>query len=260
VGSPSLTDTHRLDNFQMRRFQTPVSDKLLQKSVSVRGLGFDSTATWSSPGEPRETSKHPANSKIPAGFRVFRPAIPAKLDWQEGRPTRVAFPGLRGEVVAASGPWRTSGDWWREDRWGDGPWQHDEWDLEIRFLGGRSFGSDIKPCLSDGASPEIQSGSVPYSVKRDDLISPKWFWDGLSGHDLPVRQAGFRHAVNGTRSIRLQPLRDESTHSHSLISEVEKQSDGHMGQKTGNVCPNSRIYCFFYDSLRRGWFVRGVYD
>jgi protein ImuB len=257
VGSPSLSDTHRLDNFQMRRFQTPVSNKLLQNSVSMGGLGFDSTTTWSSRAEPRETSKHPANPKILAGFRVFRPAIPAKLDWQEGVPTRVAFPGLRGEVVAASGPWRTSGDWWREDLWGDGPWQHDEWDLEIRFLGGRSFSSDIKPCLLDA---EIQSGSVPYFVERDDLISPKGFGDGSSGHDLPVRQAGFSSAVNGTRSIRFPPLRDESTHSHSLISEVEKQSDGHIGQKTSNVCANSRIYRFFYDSLGRGWFVRGVYD
>ena len=41
---------------------------------------------------------------------------------------RISFRGMRGEVVAASGPWRTSGDWWQED-----PWQQDEWDLEIHF-------------------------------------------------------------------------------------------------------------------------------
>ena len=41
---------------------------------------------------------------------------------------RVFFSGMRGNVMAASGPWRTSGDWWREDAW-----QQDEWDLEIRF-------------------------------------------------------------------------------------------------------------------------------
>ena len=35
---------------------------------------------------------------------------------------------MRGDVLAASGPWRASGDWWREN-----PWQEDEWDLEIRF-------------------------------------------------------------------------------------------------------------------------------
>jgi hypothetical protein len=32
-------------------------------------------------------------------------------------------------VIAASGPWRNSGDWWTED-----PWNQDEWDLEIEFL------------------------------------------------------------------------------------------------------------------------------
>jgi protein ImuB len=45
-----------------------------------------------------------------------------------GHPASVFFHGLRGEVLAASGPWRTSGDWWGKDRW-----QQDEWDLEIRF-------------------------------------------------------------------------------------------------------------------------------
>ena len=39
----------------------------------------------------------------------------------------VFFQGLRGEVVAASGPWRASGDWWQD------PWDHDEWDVEVHF-------------------------------------------------------------------------------------------------------------------------------
>jgi hypothetical protein len=40
----------------------------------------------------------------------------------------VYLQGKRGEVVAASGPWRSSGDWWQEDSW-----CQDEWDLEIVF-------------------------------------------------------------------------------------------------------------------------------
>lgn len=152
VGSPVLTDTHGPGDFQMRRFQTPPE---AAKTKSVR----DST---------RLSGKQHADSKIAVGFRVFRPAVPAKLDLHEGAPTRVSFQGRRGEVMAASGPWRTSGDWWCEN-----PWQHDEWDLEIGF---------------DGAAD------------RQNRFSYR---------DLP---------------------------------------------------PDSGIYRFFYDSLRRGWFVRGVYD
>jgi len=150
VGSPSLVDTHRPEEFQMRRFLTP------QEASKTSG---DSKSV-------RYVTKQRTSSKVSTSFRVFRPAVPAKLDLQAGCPTRVAFQGLRGDVIAVSGPWRTSGDWWRED-----PWQQDEWDLEIHF------------------------------------------------HDFPVG-------------------RDRSAH----------------------LQPNSGIYRFYYDSLRRGWFVRGVYD
>jgi protein ImuB len=61
-------------------------------------------------------------------FRPFRPALPAKVKLREGRPVFATFQGRSGDVVHASGPWRTSGDWWE-----DSPWQHDAWDLELRF-------------------------------------------------------------------------------------------------------------------------------
>jgi protein ImuB len=112
VGSPSLVDTYRPGEFQMRRFLAP--------------LGAAETARNDSgvlrPNRQRD------NLKAPASFRIFRPPVPATLDLHNGRPARVFVQGLRGEVLAASGPWRTSGDWWRND-----PWQQDEWDLEIRF-------------------------------------------------------------------------------------------------------------------------------
>jgi protein ImuB len=76
-------------------------------------------------------------------FRIFRPPVPATLELHAERPVRVAFQGLRGHVLTASGPWRTSGDWWRED-----PWQQDEWDLEIHFQSpssGRNAGAAGHP-------------------------------------------------------------------------------------------------------------------
>ena len=67
----------------------------------------------------------------------------------EGRLARVSFSGMRGEVVATSGPWRTSGDWWREDRW-----EHDEWDIDVRFV------------LAPGPHSAHLCSSQPVSMKR----------------------------------------------------------------------------------------------
>lgn len=100
IGSPELVDTHRPGEFRMNRF-TPSHDEPLKNRKS---------------------------SKSATGFRAFRPSLPLKVELREGHPARISFRGMRGEVVAASGPWRTSGDWWQED-----PWQHDEWDIEIHF-------------------------------------------------------------------------------------------------------------------------------
>jgi protein ImuB len=101
IGSPELVDTHRPGEFRVRRF--------LPLGATANRLQENETA----PG---------------AGFRVFRPAPRASVVLRDGRPARVSFRGLRGDVAAASGPWRTSGDWWRENAW-----QQDEWDLEIQF-------------------------------------------------------------------------------------------------------------------------------
>jgi hypothetical protein len=50
------------------------------------------------------------------------------VESREGCPCRICFHGMSGNVVTASGPWRTSGDWWEENGW-----RQDEWDIEILF-------------------------------------------------------------------------------------------------------------------------------
>jgi protein ImuB len=100
VGSPLPVDSHRPDSFRMQKFSIP--------SIS--------------PQTPAE------KSEIPYGFRAFRPPLLAKVKMQEGRPVSATFKDRSGQVVHASGPWRTSGDWWEDD-----PWQHDAWDLELSF-------------------------------------------------------------------------------------------------------------------------------
>ena len=110
IGSPELIDTHRPGAFRLRRF-TP----------------------------PRDTSGKtvsPENHRHAIGFRMFRPAPPARMELLHKRPMRVFFLGMCGNVVAASGPWRTSGDWWREDAW-----KQEEWDLEILFEPPSNFSS-----------------------------------------------------------------------------------------------------------------------
>jgi protein ImuB len=127
IGSPSLIDSYRPGEFQMRRFLAP---------LEAAGVGRKRGSVAPPGGEHKSVSSS-------MSFRIFRPPVPATLELHAERPVRVAFQGLRGHVLTASGPWRTSGDWWRED-----PWQQDEWDLEIHFQSpssGRNAGAAGHP-------------------------------------------------------------------------------------------------------------------
>lgn len=95
VGSAELLDTHRPGAFVMKRFG------------SARNGGI-------------------CKRRLRLALRVFRPALRADVQAPNGRPARVAARGIRGRVVTVAGPWRTSGDWWREDAW-----SRDEWDVAL---------------------------------------------------------------------------------------------------------------------------------
>jgi len=105
VGFPELLDSHRPDAVRMRKFLT---------SLPVPS-----------------SHKRADDSKI--AFRVIRPPLPADVILQEGRPVQVSFRGQTWKVVQASGPWRSSGEWWEEN-----PWKEDAWDLELSSLDGKS--------------------------------------------------------------------------------------------------------------------------
>ena len=81
---------------------------------------------------------------------------------------RVFFRGMGGDVVAASGPWRTSGDWWREDGW-----QHDEWDLEIHF--------DSSPGWHEQVANLRPQQDPQHAVYRlyCDWVRQSWFVRGI---------------------------------------------------------------------------------
>jgi len=108
VGSPAIVDTHRPGEFRMGKFSVVSDEKRSEASGNAD-----------------------AGKKVAQSFRAFRPEIPARMELQGGRPMAVSFQGARGQVRATSGPWRTSGNWWREDSW-----QQEEWDLEVEFRSG----------------------------------------------------------------------------------------------------------------------------
>jgi protein ImuB len=123
IGSPELTDTHRPGEFRMNKFFAQPNE------TRARGRARKKSAAGSDGGAA--AVRRPAT-----GCRIFRPRLAARVELREGRPVKICFRGLYGRVITASGPWKISGDWWREDAW-----QQEEWDLEIQFDGGDASGS-----------------------------------------------------------------------------------------------------------------------
>jgi protein ImuB len=137
VGSPEILDTHRPDAFRMKRFSIPTNRKSSRNQQSAIG-----------------------NRQCFMGFRIFRPPWPAEVQTMHGRPARIRAYDVkssflvRGKVICASGPWRTSGDWWRPD-----VWARDEWDIAV---------ADSIPKQSD----------VLCRIYRE-VQSEEWFVEGI---------------------------------------------------------------------------------
>jgi len=113
IGSPVLLDTHRPDAFSLKRFT-------LQTEPDRRR---------------RKKNRPPAmRARQCLGFRRFRPPLRAIVEAHQGWPTQISAWGKQrsvyGKVVDVAGPWRTTGDWWRDDGWA-----RDEWDVTLERLG-----------------------------------------------------------------------------------------------------------------------------
>jgi protein ImuB len=137
VGVAELIDTHRAENFRVARWTCGVI--AAEENGRKRKT---SQKRKSDVGDELSRVDADAVKLAAAGFRVLRPPLMATVeasDENERRPLRVSFSGMRGDVIAASGPWRSSGEWWQEDGW-----DHDEWDLAIDF-GKRTEPRESKP-------------------------------------------------------------------------------------------------------------------
>jgi protein ImuB len=162
LGCAELVDSHRPESFRMKRFVvTSVENKRRDKS------------------EPKVYKNLEAPATVTA-LRVVRPAQAVRVELRDEQPARVYLHGMRGEVVASSGPWRSSGDWWQED-----PWHQDEWDLEIEFSAPSPVGAQHRcaPSRQNHNSLDIQQfASGPqrglYRIYFDALRQ-EWFLRGV---------------------------------------------------------------------------------
>jgi len=120
----------------------PEPEKLELTLGKIRGLVGEKNV-----GYPELFDTHRPGLARPAGtllpFRYFRPPLEARVT-AERLWTRM----FQGKILQIAGPWRSSGDWWRQDTW-----NRDEYDL----------------ALSDGALYRLYLDRVP----------KKWFVEGV---------------------------------------------------------------------------------
>jgi protein ImuB len=136
VGAPVLLDTHSPNAFQQNRFVLPE----MKEKRSATG------------------------TQTTAAMRIYRPPLPATVEFQEGKPTFLGCQGMRRRIMAFSGPWRTKGDWWSETAWA-----RDEWDVEVRTL---------RPKVQLESSRESEEETALYRVYKD-LRAKRWFVEGI---------------------------------------------------------------------------------
>jgi protein ImuB len=120
VGFPALLDSHRPDHFQVK---------------------------------PPAAKHRDVQPSLKLALQRFRPAIPARVEVSTKQaPVWIGFSSRKGRVLHASGPWRSSGDWWDAA----GEWKRDEWDVHITL---------------DGCA-------ALYRIFRD-LTTRSWFVEGM---------------------------------------------------------------------------------
>jgi protein ImuB len=149
LGCAELVDSHRPESFRMARFVA--STDYAKKAGKNRSAGI-------------LPARCPMMAHIVQGFRAMRPPQMVRVELRDEQPVRVYLRGMRGEVVAASGPWKSSGDWWQEDAW-----QQDEWDLAIAFPAAQKEGEQKR-----SEWPEQGLYRIYYDVLRQG-----WFVRGV---------------------------------------------------------------------------------
>lgn len=129
---------------QLRLFESPLRDpnrfgETLARLAALVGQGNVGVAEWEdshrsdaicvvSPRfhELREAPETRASLMIGLPLRRFRPSLPVEVRLAGHLPTEVRSAVVNGRVTDVLGPYRASGHWWEQERWG-----MEEWDVEI---------------------------------------------------------------------------------------------------------------------------------
>jgi protein ImuB len=165
VGTPQLVNSHRPGEFRMVPFFIASEESNRSRKTKNVSLELNRGKSAVNGGNGHETKK----GRATIAFRRFRPEVPANVESQQACPCRIYFRGMRGDVVSASGPWRTSGGWWEEHGW-----RQDEWDAEIRFDRSRNGAGN------SAGNPQTSRLGVPSGLYRIyyDWVRRSWFVRG----------------------------------------------------------------------------------
>jgi protein ImuB len=121
VGSPGVVDTHKTASFEVRPFSS------VREGLSKDGLGKDAA-------EKDRANLVPALLPTIA-LRVFRPPLETAVELNGQTPHIVCLWKKPGRVIAASGPWCSSGHWWNRAV----TWVREEWDVALKTPAGIGF-------------------------------------------------------------------------------------------------------------------------
>jgi protein ImuB len=127
VGAAEIADTHRPDAFRVQKFSAMNSPPKLGggPSAARRGGSLNDTFRYGTTPALRATPPN-LGGEFSIALRLFRPPLEATVQLQNGVPIWIGFHGVHGRITSSSGPWHTSGDWWRPTMW-----DREEWDIEI---------------------------------------------------------------------------------------------------------------------------------
>lgn len=115
VGAPEVPDTHHPAAFSQKPFSPPTSSSRVDRA---RGGATARTVSPAHTDIAHDTrgANGPTEAGPPA-LRAIRPPVRAEVRVDRGVPTSIRSAITRGDVLVASGPWRTTGSWWsREER------------------------------------------------------------------------------------------------------------------------------------------------